>query len=161
MQHCSTVAAAAAAGASLVAARAADGAAAVTCTQDVQQQAAHTDLDDLKMVLCVNQSLKKGKGKIGAQCAHAAICAVLQLLASDESLFVRWEQCGQRKIVVKVQDAQCMEALAAAAAAAGHAAYIMRDAGRTQVAPDSQTVLALGPAPEAEIDRLTGHLQLL
>jgi hypothetical protein len=44
----------------------------------------------------------------GAQCAHAAIGVVLQLLAADVSLYQRWEQCGQRKIVVKVQDAQCM-----------------------------------------------------
>jgi peptidyl-tRNA hydrolase len=44
----------------------------------------------------------------GAQCAHAAIGVVLQLLAADVSLYQRWEQCGQRKIVVKVQDAQCL-----------------------------------------------------
>jgi peptidyl-tRNA hydrolase len=44
----------------------------------------------------------------GAQCAHAAIGVVLQLLAADVLLYQHWEQCSQRKIVVKVQDAQCL-----------------------------------------------------
>lgn len=113
------------------------------------------------MVLCVNQSLKMGKGKIGAQCAHAAIGVVLQLLATDLDLYMQWEQCGQRKIVVKMDDAQSMEALAGTAAAVGLPCYIMKDAGRTQVAPGSQTVLAIGPGTDLEIDQLTGHLHLL
>ena len=32
-----------------------------------------------------------------------------------------------------------------------------KDAGRTQVAPGSRTVLAIGPAPAAEIDVVTGR----
>lgn len=34
-------------------------------------------------------------------------------------------------------------------------------AGRTQVAPGSRTVLAIGPAPKSAIDKVTGHLRLL
>ena len=34
-------------------------------------------------------------------------------------------------------------------------------AGRTQVAPGSRTVLAIGPAPKSAIDAVTGHLKLL
>lgn len=44
----------------------------------------------------------------GAQCAHAAIGVVLQLLATDVELYQRWEQCGQRKIVVKVDNTPSM-----------------------------------------------------
>jgi hypothetical protein len=33
---------------------------------------------------------------------------VLHLLAADPQLYQRWEQCGQRKIVVKVENAQSM-----------------------------------------------------
>ena len=39
--------------------------------------------------------------------------------------------------------------------------YIVHDAGRTQIAAGSQTVLAIGPAPKGDIDKLTGHLSLL
>jgi len=35
------------------------------------------------------------------------------------------------------------------------------DAGRTQIAAGSLTVLAVGPAPVDLIDRITGHLKLL
>lgn len=51
--------------------------------------------------------------------------------------------------------------LAAAAAAAGLLSYVVRDAGRTQIAAGSQTVLAIGPAPKSDIDRVTGHLPLM
>ena len=34
------------------------------------------------------------------------------------------------------------------------------DAGRTQIAAGSVTVLALGPAAAADIDQVTGHLKL-
>jgi PTH2 family peptidyl-tRNA hydrolase len=43
----------------------------------------------------------------------------------------------------------------------GLAAYIVCDAGRTQIAAGSQTVLAIGPAPKSQIDQVTGHLPLL
>ena len=39
--------------------------------------------------------------------------------------------------------------------------YIVHDAGRTQIAAGSQTVLAIGPAPKSEIDQITGHLPLM
>ena len=39
--------------------------------------------------------------------------------------------------------------------------YIVVDAGRTQIAPNSRTVLAIGPAPVDELDTVTGHLKLL
>lgn len=38
---------------------------------------------------------------------------------------------------------------------------LIRDAGRTQIAAGSATVLAIGPALVAEIDAITGHLKLL
>lgn len=38
---------------------------------------------------------------------------------------------------------------------------LIRDAGRTQIEPNSKTVLAIGPAPSAELDKVTRHLKLL
>jgi hypothetical protein len=51
--------------------------------------------------------------------------------------------------------------LAERAQQAGLCSYIVHDAGRTQIAAGSQTVLAIGPGAKSEIDRITGHLSLL
>jgi PTH2 family peptidyl-tRNA hydrolase len=51
--------------------------------------------------------------------------------------------------------------LAAKAQAAGLMTYTVADAGRTQIAAGSHTVLAIGPAPKSEIDVVTGHLSLM
>lgn len=37
---------------------------------------------------------------------------------------------------------------------------VVRDAGQTQVAPGSRTVIAVGPAPKSVLDKITGHLKL-
>lgn len=62
---------------------------------------------------------------------------------------------------MKVANEQEMAGLAAKAQAAGLLSYIVHDAGRTQIAAGSQTVLAIGPAPKSAVDAITGHLSLL
>lgn len=37
---------------------------------------------------------------------------------------------------------------------------IIRDAGQTQVAPGTRTVIAIGPAPKSVLDKISGHLKL-
>ena len=54
-----------------------------------------------------------------------------------------------------------MEKIRVLACQAGLVNYQVMDAGRTQVAPGSKTVLAIGPAPVKAIDEITGHLKLL
>ena len=39
--------------------------------------------------------------------------------------------------------------------------YLVIDAGRTQIAAGSATVLAIGPAGEEECNQVSGHLKLL
>jgi len=51
--------------------------------------------------------------------------------------------------------------LAKKAATVGLPSFAVRDAGRTQVAAGSLTVLAIGPAGRSAIDNVTGHLRLL
>lgn len=54
-----------------------------------------------------------------------------------------------------------MYAIKEAAQKAGLVTYIVADAGRTQIAAGSETVLAIGPAPESILKTITGHLKLL
>lgn len=72
-----------------------------------------------------------------------------------------WERFGQPKICLQAGSTQELRALAAAAASKGLPTFVVQDAGRTQVAPGSRTVLAIGPAPKSAIDAVTGGLKLL
>jgi PTH2 family peptidyl-tRNA hydrolase len=51
--------------------------------------------------------------------------------------------------------------LAREALESGLPCYIVHDAGRTQIAAGSQTVLAIGPGYKSDIDSITGGLPLL
>jgi peptidyl-tRNA hydrolase, PTH2 family len=73
----------------------------------------------------------------------------------------QWEHTGQAKICLKAASDVELRTLAAAAGDIGIPFFIVQDAGRTQVAAGSRTVLALGPAPKSLLDKVTGHLKLL
>lgn len=56
-----------------------------------------------------------------------------------------WEDYGQPKVVVKVDGEEDLLQLMQKALSMGLNASVVRDAGRTQIAPGSKTVLAIGP----------------
>ncbi|OMP04962.1 Peptidyl-tRNA hydrolase, PTH2 [Corchorus capsularis] len=93
------------------------------------------DDHDLKMVLVVRQDLKMRSGKIASQCAHAATGMYAELMQRN-----------------KIQEA---------AENIGLPTFVVADAGRTQVAAGSKTVLAVGPGPKMAVDSVTGKLNLL
>ncbi|KAK3438323.1 hypothetical protein EUGRSUZ_C02937 [Eucalyptus grandis] len=116
---------------------------------------------ELKMVLVVRQDLKMGPGKVASQCAHAAMGMYAELMQSNQFLLRQWEQCGQPKIVCTCKNQQEMNQLREAAESAGLPTFVVTDAGRTQVAAGSRTLLAIGPGPKASVDLITGKLCLL
>jgi hypothetical protein len=76
-----------------------------SASKPTPQEAAFTrPTEEFKMVLCVNEALKMGKGKIGAQCAHAALGVAQQYRARHELSFKHWERHGQAKIALKIND---------------------------------------------------------
>jgi PTH2 family peptidyl-tRNA hydrolase len=54
-----------------------------------------------------------------------------------------------------------LDTLQATAISLGLVAEVIADAGRTQIASGSHTVLGIGPAPKSLVDQVTGHLKLL
>ncbi|KAK1443557.1 peptidyl-tRNA hydrolase 2 like protein [Babesia gibsoni] len=116
---------------------------------------------EVKLVLCVRSDLEMGKGKIAAQCGHAALGAFLDSNDRKNPHLETWLRTGQRKIVVKLKDYEEMASLRRAAIAYDVNYHITCDAGRTQVLAGTQTVIAIGPAPEHIVDKITGHLKLL
>jgi len=112
-----------------------------------------------KLVLVVRTDLDMGRGKIAAQVAHAAVAAALAAQGSRD--FRAWLLEGQPKVVLKVGSAEELSQIADAARAAGLAVEIVRDAGRTQLAPGTLTCCAVGPAENSQVDAVTGGLALL
>ncbi|CAA0824752.1 Peptidyl-tRNA hydrolase II (PTH2) family protein [Striga hermonthica] len=117
-------------------------------------------MDDFKMVLVVRNDLKMGKGKIAAQCSHATLGLYKKILNRAPNSLSRWEMCGQVKVVLKIESEDDMLVLQEKAKSLNLPAHITVDAGRTQIAPNSRTVMAiLGPADL--VDDVTGGLKLL
>ena len=81
-------------------------------------------------------------------------------MRSEQPSFRVWEATGQPKITVKCDSEEEMMLLLAQARSLGLVSYVVADAGRTQIAPGSHTVLAVGPAPGSMVDKVTGNLKL-
>uniref|UniRef100_A0A0K8TN48 peptidyl-tRNA hydrolase n=1 Tax=Tabanus bromius TaxID=304241 RepID=A0A0K8TN48_TABBR len=116
---------------------------------------------DYKMMLVVRNDLKMGKGKIAAQCGHASIGAYQNATKKTPGHLRRWLRNGCAKIAVKVESEAELIMVKRAAENDGLNTCVIRDAGRTQIEPNTMTVLAIGPAPSDEVDKITGHLRLL
>lgn len=101
-----------------------------------------------------------GKGKVAAQCSHAAVSAYKQIRRRNPELLKQWENCGQPKVVVRAPDEKTLVELLTHAEILGLTVSLIEDAGRTQIAPGSRTVLGIGPGPVDLIDKVTGHLKL-
>ncbi|XP_010504964.1 PREDICTED: peptidyl-tRNA hydrolase 2, mitochondrial [Camelina sativa] len=113
-----------------------------------------------KMVLVVRNDLKMGKGKIAAQCSHATLGLYKKLLKRAPRALNRWEYCAQPKVVVKIESEAEMLVLQERAKSLQLPTHITIDAGKTQIAPNSRTVMAiLGPVDN--VDEVTGGLKLM
>jgi len=117
---------------------------------------------ECKLVLVVRNDLKMGKGKVAAQCGHATLGAVRDCEEAGRTrLLAKWERYGQAKVAVKCESEEELVAAYKAAKQRGLPAHVVVDAGRTQIAPNTRTVLAVGPAPVEEVDHVTGRFKLL
>ncbi|KAF2497670.1 PTH2-domain-containing protein [Lophium mytilinum] len=119
--------------------------------------------EECKLVLVVRTDLGMTKGKIGAQCGHATLACYKYFLRNspDSPILRNWERYGQTKVAVQVKSEEELEILQAQAMSLGLCAQIIHDAGRTQIASGSATVLGIGPAPKSVVDQVTGGLKLL
>lgn len=115
----------------------------------------------LKMVIVTRRDLKLGKGKLAAQVAHAAVDCALKAQRYDRPAFDAWKKEGQKKTVLRVESESDFYPLKEAAERAGLSTALIKDAGHTQIAPGTVTVLGIGPGPEQAVDKVTGDLALL
>ena len=129
-------------------------------TNTTNLQTARAPPGDYKLVIGARQDLQMGKGKIAAQCCHAAVACFEDAQESNENILEEWMDQGQRKIVVKVESEEQLEQLYEHAKTVGLITCVIEDAGKTQIAAGSKTVVGVGPGPASEIDKVMGHLKL-
>lgn len=115
-------------------------------------------MSELKQVILVRDDLKLPKGKLGAQCAHASVEAVMR---SDKHKVGDWLDIGQKKVVLKVADEKELIHYFQKAKDKGFTASLITDAGRTVLVPGTKTCVAIGPDDEEEIDKITGNLKMM
>ncbi|KAK9704411.1 hypothetical protein K7432_010203 [Basidiobolus ranarum] len=129
-------------------------------SEDSEPKIDTKNYDDFKMVLVIRTDLGMGKGKVAAQCSHATLAVYKEALRKSPEILKDWEYSGQAKITLKCDNEPEMLELQKKARSMGLCARSIQDAGRTQIAAGSRTVLAIGPGPVEIINEVTGHLKL-
>jgi PTH2 family peptidyl-tRNA hydrolase len=95
--------------------------------------------------------------------ADPLVAAVMLALAAQQrraEAFDAWLREGQRKIALLAPTLADLEHLERAARARGLPTVWVEDAGYTEVPAGTRTCLGIGPAPSAELDAVTGSLDL-
>ena len=117
--------------------------------------------NEVTMVIVTRDDLKLSKGKLAAQCSHAAVNCAMKAKRKAVRLYERWNNFGARKIVVRADDESHLRQLYAKALEGSLVCDLVKDAGHTEIPPGTVTVLGIGPAPRAAVDAITGDLKLL
>jgi PTH2 family peptidyl-tRNA hydrolase len=123
-------------------------------------QLAEVPTVDHKMVLVVRKDLNMSVGKVAAQCSHAAIAIYKRLSTGNPKLLSDWEREGQKKVVVSCNSESELNELEKRAVSISLPCQTIRDAGRTEIAAGSKTVLVV-LGPDYIVDQVTGTLHLL
>jgi PTH2 family peptidyl-tRNA hydrolase len=111
----------------------------------------------LKQAIVVRTDLKMGRGKIASQASHASVAALNRVTTAA---YNAWVSSGMKKVVLRITGKKALLDLFKMAKRTFPAALV-KDAGLTQVKAGEPTCIAIGPAAEVDLDRLTGKLKLL
>lgn len=133
--------------------------------------------DPIVMYLIVRESLGMSTGKVGAQCAHASQMMLLKYLAFQQAFdytgaahdephmkaafhkiveFKEWLDTSFRKVVLRADDKEWAKIKAAFD---NHVLVV--DAGLTEIASGSETVIGLWPMRKSLVPKLVKRLQVL
>lgn len=114
----------------------------------------------LKQVIIIRKDLRLNCGKMVSQGSHASLEALEKMKRENHEWVEYWQQTGQAKVVLKVNSEKELLEIFEKIKKKFPAALI-KDAGLTQTKQGTITCIAVGPAPEQDLDKITGHLKLL
>jgi peptidyl-tRNA hydrolase, PTH2 family len=111
----------------------------------------------MKQAIVIRNDLNMTKGKLAAQAAHASLSAYKKCSLLKQKT---WEFEGQKKVVLKINSEEELIQLKRKCSNEKIPCEIIKDAGKTQIAPGTYTSLGIGPDKDEIIDKITGHLKL-
>ncbi|QLH77342.1 peptidyl-tRNA hydrolase [Halosimplex rubrum] len=111
----------------------------------------------MKQAIVARADLGMGEGKLAAQVAHASLMAFED---ADRQAASEWKGSGQKKVVLQANGESELFELADKAEREGLPHAVVRDAGHTQLEPGTASALAVGPARDDLVDKVTGDLSL-
>lgn len=114
----------------------------------------------MKLVIVARKDVKLSAGKLAAQVGHASVDCALKAQKHQPESFRRWHGEGQKKVVVKAEKEADLFRIKLEAERLGLTTALIADAGHTELAPGTITVLGVGPGSDADVDRITGMLPL-
>jgi PTH2 family peptidyl-tRNA hydrolase len=114
--------------------------------------------DDYKQVIAVRSDLKLSRGKLSVQVAHASIDAYRK---ADAKVRSAWEASGSKKVVVRAESLKGLMEIYEEARQLKLPCALIRDAGRTEILPGTETAVGIGPCRGRDIDKVTGKLKML
>lgn len=123
-----------------------------------------TSTSSVKMYFIVNRDLKMGVGKTSGQVGHAA-ARITRMMETRTHMFTAdqmanyhtWVKTHETKIVLGTNEA-LMDLMLEKY---GHLAIPIIDAGRTQIAPESFTVMGFIPLADEQVPEEIKGLKLL
>lgn len=108
-----------------------------------------------KQAIVLREDIEMSTGKMIAQACHASLKAYKK---TDSSKTESWESTGAKKVALKSND---LEDLNRKARKNKLSSAMVKDAGLTEVPPNTLTAIGIGPDEEAKIDAVTGSLELI
>lgn len=109
-------------------------------------------------MIVLRTDLGMSKGKLIAQACHASLGAYKN---ADGMKQDRWETDGATKIAVKGESEKQLMELFKQARSMDISAYIVKDAGETELEPGTVTALGVGPDESETVDKVTKELPLM
>ena len=104
----------------------------------------------------MRKDVKMSPAKIAVQVSHASVEAVLK---SNKDKINEWRKFS-KKVVLKVNDEKELLKYKKLADKLGLITALIKDAGRTEIPPNTITCLAIGPDDDKKIDKITGKLKM-
>ena len=128
--------------------------------QLAQQEREHVStLDPPSMAFLCRVDLQLSPGKLAVQCAHAAVASLQQAKKTHSRMVQRWQEASSRKVCLAVEDENETEHFLQLVQEASLPFAMIGDAGLTEVAPGTVTVLGVGPGPKHTMDSLFRSLR--